>query len=153
MPEVLLDLVILRHGEAEPLIQSDELRNLTERGGMVVSQQAKKLQAMDFQPEHIVHSPFARTTQTAQICHKQFFNADIRSDSALLQSAEPSLVPLVWHGSESVLLVSHMPLVGRLIQYLCPNTEIYGLPVAGFVRLNVTQQDLHAVLQYDGRNV
>ena len=56
----------------------------------------------------------------------------------------------VWHGKQSILLVSHMPLVGRLCQYLCPQAAIYGLNVAGFVRLALNSDTLNSELVFDG---
>lgn len=146
----ILDLVIFRHGEAEGFVTSDDQRQLTENGRKVTLQQSKALLETGFIPDVIIHSPFVRTNQTASICHSVFSEADIKSDTLLLHGANPEQVPMTWNNESSVLLVSHMPLVGRLIQYLCPQSNIYGLPVAGFVRMSLDKNRLQGVISHDG---
>jgi phosphohistidine phosphatase len=144
-----LDLVIMRHGEAEPFAASDAERPLTGPGRLVVENQARLLESGDFSPEQIIHSPFLRTTQTAEIMGSIFSSAMLSADTALLDSSDPAQVPYIWQGVESILLVSHMPLVGRLTHYLCPQSDIRGLSVAGFVRLEVNKSSLDARLVCD----
>lgn len=150
MSQPLLDLVIMRHGEAESIASSDERRSLTESGRLMIARQARILKEQGFEPTEIVHSPYLRTDQTAAICHSRFPSATCRSDAALLHSAEPDRIPFMWSETPSMLLVSHMPLVGRLIQYLCPESGIYGLPVGGYVRIAVNMTDLSSTLIFDG---
>lgn len=151
MPNPSIDIVILRHGEAEPFEMRDEQRALTDYGRSRARQQAELLSDSGFVPTEIVHSPYVRTTQTAEICQTVFQAPEMRSDHGLLHSAHPEQVPFILEGATTILLVSHMPLVGRLIQYLCPRSEIYGLPVAGFVRLKTDLSSLTSELIYDGR--
>ncbi|NNJ73352.1 MAG: phosphohistidine phosphatase SixA [Enterobacterales bacterium] len=151
MATVWLDLVIFRHGEAESFVRRDDERELTNYGRSRVAEQATLLAESGFKPTELVHSPYVRTTQTADICQTILQASTMRSDNCLLHSAHPEQVPLLWGESTSLLLVSHMPLVGRLIQYLCPESEIHGLPVAGFVRLKTDMLSLKSELIYDGR--
>ena len=151
MSQTLLDLVIFRHGEAQPFVVRDEERALTTYGQSRVRKQANLLVDIGFKPDEIVHSPFVRTTQTADICQEVLRAPSIRSDNCLLHGGYPEKVPLIFAPAKSLLLVSHMPLVGRLVQYLCPRSEVYGLPVAGFVRLSINLDTLESELIYDGR--
>ena len=151
MSQTLLDLVIFRHGEAQPFVVRDEERALTNYGQSRAREQAQLLAELGFKPDEIIHSPFVRTTQTADICQEVLQAPLIRSDNCLLHGGYPEQVPLVFSPAKSILLVSHMPLVGRLVQYLCPRSEVYGLPVAGFVRLSTNLETLESELIYDGR--
>lgn len=144
-----VDLVILRHGEAEPYVHSDAERELTDRGRQETRAQMAILVAQDFRPEEIIHSPFIRTTQTADICHEFFPEASLRPHSGLMHSAQPEMVPAIWTEGKSVLLASHMPLVARLLLYLCPTANVYGFNVSGFARLEVNPDTLQSVLKLD----
>ena len=144
-----VDLVILRHGEAEPYINSDAERELTSRGREETRAQIALLAEQGFQPEEIIHSPFTRTTQTAGVCHEFFPDAKLRAHSGLMHSAQPEMVPLIWGESNSVLLASHMPLVARLLLYLCPTANVYGFNVSGYARVEVNRESLESVLIHD----
>ena len=144
-----VDLVILRHGEAEPYINSDAERALTDRGREETSAQIAILAEQGFLPEEIIHSPFIRTTQTARICHDFFPDAKLRAHSGLMHSAQPEMVPSIWGECNSVLLASHMPLVARLLLYLCPTANVYGFNVSGFARVEVHRETLESVITLD----
>ncbi len=144
-----VDLVILRHGEAEPYLGSDAERELTSRGQTETKEQMALLHSQGFRPQEIIHSPFVRTSQTAAICQQVFPEAVLRAHSGLLHSAEPNMVPLLLGDADAVLLVSHMPLVARLLQYLCPGETIYGFNVSGYARMNVTLASLTGTLVHD----
>lgn len=144
-----LDLVILRHGEAEPYAGSDAQRELTLRGKSETRTQAEKLLAIDFEPEEIIHSPFTRTCQTADICHEVFPAAAIKSHSGLMHSADVNQIPYLLNQQKSVLMVSHMPLVARIVNFLCPSTDIYGFSVSGFVRITVSLDDYTGTVMHD----
>ena len=144
-----VDLVILRHGEAKPYVNSDAERELTIRGGEETRAQMAILANLGFHADEIIHSPFVRTTQTASICQEIFPDASIRAHSGLMHSAQPEMVPLILGVSNSVLLVSHMPLVARLLLYLCPVADVYGFNVSGFARLKLNRESLETVMTHD----
>jgi phosphohistidine phosphatase len=119
----MVNLVIMRHGEAEPLSSQDSQRQLTAKGRVEVSQMATWLaqhyQTMDW----VITSPFVRTQQTAELmlaqqvpttqfeilpelipeggCHQ----VQLYIDALLTQTPDARL-----------LLVSHMPLVSFLVE-------------------------------------
>ena len=144
-----LDLVVLRHGEAESYAGSDSQRALTERGRSQAQHQAQLLSEQGFIPEQIIHSPYLRTRQTADICHKTFPDALLKTHSGLLHSADVTGIPFMLDQQASVLMVSHMPLVARIVHLFCPGVDIYGFNVAGFVRMTVDLRDYSAVITQD----
>ena len=139
MSHNLIDVVILRHGEADNATP-DNARSLTERGRSQVASQCKWLTEQGFSPELILHSPYQRTTETAEIA-KTVFSDDSPSDSLLELQVEPlitpdgnpamvsELIPVL--EKRRILLASHMPMVSYLTATLLPDGDLFGYPVAG----------------------
>ncbi|WP_323844938.1 phosphohistidine phosphatase SixA [Microbulbifer magnicolonia] len=118
-----MQLLILRHGNAEPMTGDDAARQLTERGRADVAQicemRADELAAV----RAIWASPFARTQQTAQIVAERL-GLPVISKSLLIGDTAPQTVLDALQqedGAENwpLLLVSHQPLVGSLVNGLC----------------------------------
>lgn len=119
----MVNLVIMRHGEAEPLSSQDSQRQLTARGQHEVSQMALWLQQHYAAFDWIWASPYLRTRQTAELMlakQQPFSQFEIvpelvpEGDAALFKSyfdARISTQP-----DARVLLVSHMPLVSFLVE-------------------------------------
>ena len=144
-----VDLVILRHGEAEPYAGSDAQRELTEAGRLETEQQVQVLSELGFAPDEIIHSPFTRTCQTADICHAMFPNAQMKSHSGLMHSADVNQIPYLLNQQGSVLFVSHMPLVARIVNFFCPETSVYGFGVSGFARMTIDLSDYSGTITHD----
>ncbi len=124
----MVNLVIMRHGEAEPLSSQDSQRQLTAKGRAEVSQMAHWL-AQHYQTvDWVVCSPFIRTRQTADLMLSQQSNT---TQFEIL----PELVPegdchqvqlyinarLEQNPDARFLLVSHMPLVSFLVETFTKN--------------------------------
>jgi phosphohistidine phosphatase len=119
----MVNLVIMRHGEAEPMSAQDSQRQLTARGRHEVNQMALWLQQHYAAFDLIWVSPYLRTRQTAELMlarQAPFSQLEIMSelvpdgDAALFKSyfdARISEKP-----EARVLLVSHMPLVSFLVE-------------------------------------
>lgn len=119
----MVNLVIMRHGEAEPLSSQDSQRQLTGRGQQEVSQMALWLQRHYPAFDWIWASPYLRTRQTAELMlakQQPFSQFEIvpelvpEGDAAVFKSyfdARISEKP-----DARVLLVSHMPLVSFLVE-------------------------------------
>jgi len=118
-----MQLLIVRHGEAEMAAASDEVRNLTSRGRDVTAALAQALIKKSFVPTQIWASPLVRAQQTAAILQKQLSPAspvrecaaaipegDVRQCVGLLQRTD---------ADENIILVSHQPFVTQLISWLC----------------------------------
>lgn len=119
----MVNLVIMRHGEAEPLSTMDSQRQLTTRGKHEVNQMAHWLQQHYRAFDWIWVSPYIRARQTAElILAKQapFSQLDIvpelqpDADAALLKSYFDACISK--RPEARVLLVSHMPLVSFLVE-------------------------------------
>lgn len=115
-----MKLVLMRHGEAEPIgMRADCDRQLTERGRQLVSvavrQKASQLRDIDL----ILHSPYLRAKQTAQIA-ASIINAPLHESSlwipsAAINEAVESLEP---YAEARLLVVTHLPLVGEVASLL-----------------------------------
>lgn len=115
-----MKIYILRHGQAEPYQINDAARKLTEKGVADTQKilQKKLIQLRDVQT--IWASPLVRAQQTAALV-----SALLKKDIFTTQHLEPEadLTQLfTWLQTlkeDSILLVSHLPLVGTLTNRLC----------------------------------
>lgn len=121
-------IYLLRHGQAEPQITTDEARRLTTKGitgtEMLLLRRSDELEKV----EVIWASPLVRAQQTAQIAQKYTANTQLQTSPLLIPEADPYLL-IEWLQAnrsalgESPLLVSHQPFVGRLLGLLCGKPE------------------------------
>jgi len=110
-------LWILRHGEAEGHARTDAERNLTEHGRAEVLRSAAQLIGQPLSA--IIASPYVRAQQTAHLVREALgFEPQIRTVPWLTPEGNPQLVLQNLDSDDSVLLVSHQPLVGSLISFL-----------------------------------
>lgn len=123
-----MQVLIMRHGEACPHAESDAARCLTERGRAQTAQMTIWLKNKISHIDRVLVSPYTRAQQTLDVIKYRFplseeSEIDVLSeltpggDSAL---AVDYLMALAKNGVESVLVVSHLPLVGYLVADLCP---------------------------------
>jgi phosphohistidine phosphatase len=124
----MVNLVIMRHGEAEPLSSQDSQRQLTAKGRDEVSLMAHWLLQHYHSVDWVVCSPFVRTRQTAELMLAQ-------QNSATQFEILPELIPegdchqvllyinarLEQTPNAKFLLVSHMPLVSFLVETFTKN--------------------------------
>lgn len=116
----------MRHGEAALEAASDAVRPLTLCGRDESRQMAAWLNTKSVDIERVLVSPYLRAEQTL---------ATVREALTLPEGEEvlPELTPggnaeqvgsylqaLAMRGVSSVLIVSHLPLVGYLVAELCP---------------------------------
>lgn len=118
-------LIIMRHAEAAPGYP-DEQRQLTAYGLSTLANAPLQLRAELQQVDHVFVSPYLRTRQTFdrlqtgltfQISESLTPDSNPEQVCALLQT-----LPL----ESTVLLVTHMPLVGWLSGYLQDGPQTYG---------------------------
>lgn len=121
-------IYILRHGQAEAQITSDEARKLTQKGFFetekVLAGRLKELAGVTA----IWASPLVRAQQTAQIAQQYLATIPLQTTDILVPEADPNqLIDLLssHHASNAgaILLVSHQPMVGRLLGLLCGKHE------------------------------
>ncbi|MCK6186637.1 phosphohistidine phosphatase SixA [Pseudomonas sp. FP2309] len=112
-----MKLWILRHGEAEGHARTDAERNLTEHGRGEVLRSAAHLIGQPLSA--IIASPYVRAQQTAQLVREALgFEPEIRTVAWLTPDGNPLQVLQQLDTDDTVLLVSHQPLVGSLISFL-----------------------------------
>jgi phosphohistidine phosphatase len=123
-----VNIYILRHGEAEAQQTSDEARRLTERGRR---ETYKVLQAAQSRMPNVLSvwaSPLIRAQQTAVIAQEFLGGAALETCDFIVPEANPSLLYQRLNEfcerykhlpSAGLLLVSHQPLVGYVLNQLC----------------------------------
>ncbi|MBQ0721443.1 MAG: phosphohistidine phosphatase SixA [Gammaproteobacteria bacterium] len=116
-----MDLFFLRHGEAEPRAASDAQRRLTRSGEgdvlAVIESRRSELAGLEL----IVTSPYRRARQTAKIAAQALdFEPKLLVSEHLEPGAEPqALLRFIDSlAAESILLVTHQPLVGNVLSLL-----------------------------------
>lgn len=119
----MVNLVIMRHGEAEPLSSQDSQRQLTAKGRAEVSQMANWLSQHYQTVDWVVSSPFVRTRQTAELMLAQQSNTtQFEILPELVPEGDSHQVQLYLNArleqdpDARFLLVSHMPLVSFLVE-------------------------------------
>ena len=116
-------LLIMRHGEAESafsLDRSDAERRLTERGHLQARQAGRVLAEAGFAPSQLWASPYQRTQQTAADVIASFPGLQAKTNEALVPDNRPAgvLDQLAEYNTDSLMLVSHQPLVSLLVAKL-----------------------------------
>lgn len=112
-------LILMRHGDALPTSPGgDRTRELSEKGHADISLIGSVMATSGFRPSMLIHSPFTRTTQTAEIISEALGCSDVKTVAPCLASGKP-LEPMIYEieafKTEACLMViGHMPDVGEL---------------------------------------
>lgn len=125
---------ILRHGQAEPMADSDPERALTEHGRCEANAIAHLLK--DELLDSILASPYRRAQQTAELVSRRLAHPrGVATAAWLTPDDDPRLVLdfLAERTERNLLLVSHQPLVGQLISLLVDGHKgtHYPMPTGG----------------------
>lgn len=131
-----MQLLILRHGEAEPMLADDAGRELTERGRAQVAWICKQRATELARVRSIWASPFVRTQQTAGIV-ADHLALPVTTEPLLIGDTSPQRVvdALQQAGDFPLLLVSHQPLVGSLLNGLCGSGNAHPMGTASLACL------------------
>ena len=114
-----MELFILRHGDAENGFP-DSQRPLSGYGRQQVISQAKQHSQRLANIESVITSPLIRACQTAEIVMSQTaIHCPPQITDCLLPDAQVAAVEqlLEKNNSQRILLVGHLPLLDRLINY------------------------------------
>lgn len=143
-----MNIFIMRHGQAAPEALNDESRPLTTAGKAEVRLMAQWLASQAPQFERVLVSPYLRaqqtwhqlsehlSTQQVDTCAEFTPDADVALAASLLLAYKD-----VGEGG-NILLVSHMPMVGYLVESLCPGVAPPSFPTAGLARLSFTDNQM-----------
>ncbi|GJC06817.1 phosphohistidine phosphatase SixA [Aeromonas hydrophila] len=126
MGEVVMKIYIMRHGQAGMNAKTDEQRPLTEQGIEESIHMARWLAPqLGDKLDRVIHSNYLRAKQTWQsICSELPKAGAVEESGDITPYGDPAFVAsyltalAVKH--DSILMVSHLPLVGYLVQSLCP---------------------------------
>ncbi|WP_448563919.1 phosphohistidine phosphatase SixA [Thalassotalea ganghwensis] len=120
-----MQIFIMRHGQASPSGETDSQRPLTPYGIEETEKMARWLSRLDSKIDTVWVSPYLRAQQTAQYVKRQL--TDVETTDTL-----PIITPsgnakqvhdfidgaLANHSMNTLLIVSHMPLVSYLVAEL-----------------------------------
>jgi len=110
-----LKILIMRHGEAG-MHPVDERRALTGRGRAEAERVALQIRAAGFIPGQVWHSGLVRAQETAAIVGGAL-GVSPRAQAGLTPESDPGAVVAMLQSlgdDESLVIVSHMPLVSQL---------------------------------------
>lgn len=135
-----MKLYLMRHGKAEEHAASDAARPLTARGWRqverVVDQRRDELSLVEL----VIASPYLRARQTAAALMGALGHRGEPQISPLLQpdTAPPALRALIdTCAVDSLLLVSHQPLVGATLAWLTGREELAAMATADLAALEL----------------
>jgi phosphohistidine phosphatase len=122
-----MQVFIMRHGQAEMIAAADHDRELTDAGRYQVEQMAQLLRDKILSLDYVLVSPYVRAQQTWQLARTQLPEAtQVITLAELTPSGDQNAVVGLIEGIVSeqpdatILVVSHLPLVGYLVEGLVP---------------------------------
>jgi phosphohistidine phosphatase len=124
-----MQVFVLRHGQAEAQITTDEARNLTSKGRADLAANLKYSLSDLTSVQEIWASPLVRAQQTAQIVRDilaaQGVQVAIKTTDLIMPESDPAGLFDVLQSTNlhSVLLASHQPFVGDFIDLFCGSTR------------------------------
>lgn len=123
----MLTLDLVRHGEAEPAAAGgDASRRLTRHGVAAIRSLGREIAARPARPHRIFASPLVRAWETAGLLAEALAGDGgapvVETLAELVPEGEPEEVvaalAALGAGTGHVVLVAHMPLLGRLFAHL-----------------------------------
>ncbi len=140
-----MELLVLRHGAAEPYRADDFSRELVAAGRAEVRAQMEREKARIGQPKVLV-SPYLRARQTAAIAVDVLGLSEPEICDHLTPESDPrALIDYLYaRGDESLMLVSHQPLVSHFLDLLCGPADAHGMDTASlaYVDCSVIAADM-----------
>lgn len=125
-----MKVLVMRHGEAEIMASSDQLRPLTSFGQQQCLQQAHKLQQQGIKPQLVLVSPYLRAQQSFEQIN-QVFQQQLPQETwqQLTPYGDASLIRdyltvVKQQGINCLLIISHLPLVGSIVSELCQHNWV-----------------------------
>ena len=122
--------MIMRHGDAEPNFRDDQNRNLTTQGMIEVQKAGIWLHSKIEQVDYALVSPYVRAQQTYELISDFVEVSNCETTHEVIPSGSASTVHeyvdalvAVKQDVESLIIVSHMPLVSYLLDNFCGHFE------------------------------
>lgn len=120
-----MQLIIMRHGEAEPAFANDPQRNLTTRGFMECQRTGAWLQQHFGTIDYALVSPYVRAMQSFEMVKSMVTVGQMEESNDIIPSGNPKIVQDYvnvleqQHDVKTLLFVSHMPVVSYLVDTFC----------------------------------
>ena len=130
-----MQLLLMRHGEANFNALTDAQRPLTQQGSATVIQQSRNLKVPWHEFTSLWASPYVRAQQTASLLLQNYAHEKhdliLQSLGCITPHGEINQVQnfLLEQQHESTILVTHQPLVSGLIGHFCHADEYLGEPM------------------------
>lgn len=122
-----MKIAIVRHGAAHYGQDYDHARTLTEQGHEQARRLAHWLADHGWHDAHLIASPFVRAQQTATAI-AETLSVPLQSQSLLQPDGQPNeAVEWLSAQTQALILVSHLPFVGRLASLLVDGS-VYDQP-------------------------
>ncbi|MDG6894243.1 phosphohistidine phosphatase SixA [Volucribacter amazonae] len=129
-----MKILVMRHGEAEVMAKSDQLRPLTLFGQQQSGEQGEKLFKAGIYPQYVLVSPYLRAQQTFVQVNRKFVDG-LKQETwqELTPYGDANLVRdyvalLNQQGVDCLLIISHLPLVGSIVNEFCANQFVSFYP-------------------------
>ncbi len=120
-----MELFVIRHAEADPreAHPTDAERPLTQRGHKRFAAVVKALEALDVRFDRVLHSPWLRAVQTADLLGPLI---DGETEVTALLATEPSAALLAKVQGARVALVGHEPWLSATVAWLVTGDRALG---------------------------
>ncbi len=117
-----MQVLIIRHADAENEAKTDELRSLSSKGKADMWENAQGLKQIVPQIDHIAHSPLLRAQQTAEIIAQVYSKVPLEILHPLAPG-HPMIAILTYLQQQAqiapiIALVGHEPTLGQLASWL-----------------------------------
>lgn len=149
----------MRHGEASVNAPSDSQRPLTMKGIQQAEQVGNWLATEAIYPKAFWVSPYLRAEQTYQhLVNTLYENSDNTHKFEIVQGITPSgdatlvanrILQLAKQNIDSLMIISHLPLVGYLVEELCFDEDALMFQTADIACI-VLDEDLNGILLWNG---
>ena len=149
-----MQVYIMRHGDAALEADNDAARPLTHCGCDESRQMAHWLDNQVVDIERVLVSPYLRAEQTLKVVREGMI---LPQESDVLPELTPSgdagrvaryIEALAHEGVSSVLVLSHLPLVGYLVSELCPQEAPPMFATSGIALVDYDEQTATGQLKW-----
>lgn len=140
-----MNIFVMRHGQAVPEALNDALRPLTEQGKDEVTLMARWLASDITQFDLVLVSPYVRAQQTWQQVSKYLSGTLVETCDQLTPNCDADVAASIIlaygdkHSNGNVLVISHMPIVGYLVESLCSGTLAPIFVTSGIAKISVNK--------------
>ena len=147
-----MNIYIMRHGQAEMIAPSDSARPLTSVGKKQSAKMAKYLSDQNVTFDAVLVSPYLRAQQTLAEVSPFFPKVDnVQTIKSLTPGGSTrasinEILALQATGAKSILIVSHLPLVGYMVGELAPAAGVPSFSTSSVAHIELDDQGFGTLL-------